>query len=87
MSDHEIILIIGIIVIIAIIAYGIYLYYSYTRKSGFFNYTKPPLPNSFQPTGKVTTLTPEELQARRNALTNGSTKTQACFGPPCSTSS
>lgn len=85
MSDHEVILILGIVVILLVIIYAVYLYYSYKNKSGFFDYTPPPLKNGFQPAGTVTKLTPAEQQARRNTLTNGSTKHNACFGAPCST--
>ena len=60
-----------LIVIVGLIIYAIYLIDSYKkRKFIFAPYVQPPLKNGYQPQGKVTPLTPEEIECVKQQYGN-----------------
>ena len=62
-------LVIGIGLLVALVAYAVFLYVMYHRQEWIFSpYEAPPLPNGFQPNGRVTKLTPDEEAARRRQI-------------------
>lgn len=59
-----------VIVGIALVIYAIILYVTFKNGTFIFApYTPPPLPNSFQPLGAITPLTPAQQAARKEAYT------------------